>query len=536
MKADTQDFYWGQDLWSQHQAKLIDSIAQEQFLIPSLALMERAGAAVFEEILRHYSCENIRKSKFKILVGSGNNGGDGLVVARYLMNYGCTVHVIRCFEQVGVKPSAEYTRQQNICLALGINISNYRFGSLSQTESGDCDVVIDGIFGIGIRLPLTKGMAYDAITELESLKNRYIVSIDVPSGLSADSMKNGECSVVVKADLTVTFGAKKICHVHSGVRQYSGKIICKDIGFPQPAIVKAQSEQSFRVVEADCAHLHKYPMTSRSEDINKYERGHVLVLGGSEGKRGGAVLAARSALRAGAGWVTLGTDSQELVSSCSPDFPELTFEQIVSNGRACPKKLGEFLQQRNVRGVIVGPGAIENPLSSEAMEVLADWSQLKKGKVVIDAGALSKLDEIMDGCKLDPNNYVLTPHPGEWSRISSQLPEINQRQDLEKALISFKKWGVTTIYKSSTPLVFDISQTSFQVTVLTRQSNRLARAGSGDVLTGLIMGYLLRDLSGPLAAAKALIDLEKAAQMAAIAVGDDSVLAMDIVERLGLLH
>jgi ADP-dependent NAD(P)H-hydrate dehydratase / NAD(P)H-hydrate epimerase len=536
MTVDTQDFYWGQALWSQQQAKLIDAMAQEQFLVPSLALMERAGAAVFEAILRHYSCKNIRKSKFKILVGSGNNGGDGLVVARYLMNYGCSVQVVRCFEQVGVKPSAEFTRQQSMCAALGIKFSNYRFGSLGGSNSGDCDVVIDAIFGIGIRLPLTKGMAYDVIRELGNLNDQYVVAIDVPSGLSADSMKCIQHSAVVKADLTVTFGAKKICHVHTAVRQYSGKIICKDIGFPQAAIVKSQVDEPFKVVEADCSLLHKYPMAPRSEDINKYERGHVLVLGGSEGKRGAAVLAARAVLRAGAGWVTLGTDSQELISSCSADFPELTFEQMIYDDRVCPKKLGAFLQERNVRGVIVGPGFVHNPLSLEAMKVLADWSQLKNGKVVIDAGALSKLDQLIGDCKLDPNNFVLTPHPGEWRRVSAQLPEIDQRQALGEALASFKKWGVTAIYKSSTPLIFDVNQKPYQVIVLTHQSNRLARAGSGDVLTGLIMGYLLRGLSGPLAATKGLIDLEKAAQLAAIAVGDDSVLAMDIIERLGLLH
>lgn len=514
-------------LWDRALARSIDHLSSAQYLIPSIVFMESAGKAVAEAVLTLAT----KQSPILILCGPGSNGGDSLVAARHLHEAGYAVHIFLVWDEAK-KPNAACQQQMQILLALGHSLNRYQAGVLApfaQTQA----LIIDGVLGLGFEGPLREEtVIFAALTEAAGISNAKVVAIDVPSGLDGDA---GELQdIPLRADMTVTFGGLKPAHVLSPARDLCGQICDVDIGFPEAAYHASLNLHQPRLFLPDAqALLSIDPWSKLSPSAHKYDRGHVLIIGGSTGKTGAPLLAAMAALRAGAGWATLAMP-QSAFDSLRGDVPrELTFEEIFDGDQLNAIKLEQFLEERRVRAVVCGPGAMTNPLTPEAIAVLSDFTSQKIGSVILDAGATHGLQDLLATSPQDPERWLALPHPGEWQRLGPNFPVNPLRPETHKqAAHSARDLGVALLYKHATPILFSGQQDSAAF-VCNEGDISLARAGSGDLLAGVAGAHAAIGMTSVLAALRSQILIAWAAKLASQDLGLHAVTASDIIGYLG---
>ncbi|MGA1846021.1 NAD(P)H-hydrate dehydratase [Deferribacter abyssi] len=443
-----------------------DRYTIEEIGVPSIVLMENAARGIFEEFLKL----DVKKDKIAVVVGKGNNGGDGLAVARYLINNGFSVDVILIYPSENFKGDAKIN--YDILKKYPV-----RFIQYNENVEFDCyDVIFDAIFGTGLSRAV-KGVAEQVIEKINFSKG-YKIAIDIPSGLSGSSYEVfGKC---IKADLTVTLARPKIVHVFYPSKKMCGKVVVKDISIPDFAISKLNSEL-FLLDNDNLPFIYR-----REPDSHKGSFGHNVIIGGSKGKMGAPVMAAYASLMVGAGLTTcvIFEDYYYYLSR----YPEI-MAYIVSGKdfytREEVNSVLDFVRDKDVLTIGCGMGR-----NHQIKGFLFELIEKTKHSVVVDADGLFHLDEIL----LEKLRYraVLTPHIGEFARLigTSKDEVLKNRISLAKEFAV--KYGVVLVLKSADTIIATPDGLLF---VVSNGVPALAKGGSGDCLAGIIGGLIAQKYS-----------------------------------------
>ncbi len=349
----------------------IDRITIEDYGIGSLVLMERAGLAVFRIALNLYP-----EKRFLVLSGGGNNGGDGLVAAREFHNHGKKVRVVILSNKKALSTDCE--TQYKMALKFGVSVE-FRDSLTSKDLHGS--TVIDAVFGTGLLRPVQGNIA--RIFELINSSDAPVISVDIPSGISADT---GEVmGMAVKADYTVTFGLPKRGHfLHPG-REYSGRLFVEDIGFPAELIVS----NKIKVGLIDSQTVPHLPR--RHAYSHKGDYGHVLVVAGSKGKTGAALMTAKACLRSGSGLVTLAVPESLINVFQNRATEEMTLPlPDDGNGMLSSEAVDEIFNftSQKVDVIAIGPGI---GVSDDTEKIISELIQKSAIPLVIDADGINSI-------------------------------------------------------------------------------------------------------------------------------------------------
>jgi len=452
-----------------------------------LALMERAGEGVVEAMLETWPELVLGPHRAIVVAGPGNNGGDGFVVARLLYERGWEIAVYFAGTAEHLPPDARTNFDRWSALGPVMPYDDADFAPEGAAEA----VLVDALFGTGLTRAVT---GFDAFAR-RARASRHVVAVDIASGLDADSGRYLEPDpaipghVTLRADLTVTFHRAKLGHVLAEGPAASGRVVVKDIGLPQradPAIA--------RRVEAPAP-----GRLAKGQGGHKYDSGHALVLAGGAGHGGAARMAARAALRIGAGLVTLAPPPEALVENAA----QLTAVMLAP--LADPAGLVRLLQDRRFNALALGPG-----LGLARARALVPAALSAKRATLLDADALSAFaDEPQTLFGLLHEGCVLTPHGGEFARL---FPDIAARLDapplrgpafsrLDATREAAARAGCVVLLKGPDTVIADpAGRAMIHSAAGPRAAPWLATAGAGDVLTGLITGLLARGFA-PLDAA-----------------------------------
>jgi len=431
--------------------------------VPSLTLMEKAGRVVADEI-----CKRWQPRPTAVLCGPGNNGGDGFVVARLLKERGWEVWVEALAEVDTLKGDAAQMARR------------WRGKTTHLSEPNPMAALyVDALFGAGLSRPL-EGDARNFV-EMSNLLQGAVVAIDVPSGLHGDTGKPlGE--VCVEADLTVTFFRKKPAHVLMPGRELCGEVVVADIGIPDTAAAGVKLFENG-------PDRWQYPWPEAAG--HKYARGHCVVVSGPAHATGAARLAARGALRMGAGLVSVASPPEAVPVNAA------TLAAIMVKPFSGATGLGDLLKDKRFNAVVIGPGCGTGRATQELVEAVLTTD----AAAVIDADALTSFqDDPAALFRLLREPAVLTPHKGEFERIFKGVLEKSQNK-IEAARAAAAMAGCTVLLKGPDTVV---ATPNGLATVNTHAPPALATAGSGDVLAGFIGGLMAQGLDSYKAASAAV--------------------------------
>jgi NAD(P)H-hydrate epimerase len=482
------------------QMRSIDARATARFAIPSLVLMENAALAVVDAIFEHYrDCE-----RAAIICGTGANGGDGLAVARHLENRGVVPAIFIVGDRGRFKGDAETNLR--ICERLALPMHDIiDADSLDRAlvYAADADVVVDALFGTGLdRAP--EGVYAEVIRSINEL-TLPIVAVDLPSGANASSA--APFDPCVRAAVTVTFAAPKICHVFDPAASLCGEVIVADISIPDAAV----EDEGITLALTTPADVRPH-FARRAADTHKGTYGHVAIVGGSPGRSGAAVLAARGAIRTGAGLVTVITDRVT-----APIVHAHSIESMTS------------LDDAAVAGkdaVLVGPGLRDDDDAYLSVRTLVGRID---APLVIDASGLNAFAG--RAAEINPHNRprVITPHPGEFARlIGGDAKSINAAR-IDAAREAARVANCVVVLKGHQTLIADPDG---YVRVNPTGNPGMASGGMGDVLGGMIAALLARGID-PFDAATAGVYLHGfAGDLLCEEMGDTGLTANDLAEKL----
>ncbi len=512
-------------IWTNDFARSVDEGCITKLGIPQDSIIERAGLVIAERV-RDFSTKQNRS--VLVLAGTGNNGADGLAAARNLHEWGCDVRVVLVHDAAQDKRRTLSNRTQlQILGRMQVKIENYSFNLIQRQFAHLDTIVIDAVLGLGFKGTLRDGPTKDALMECAQLKSRRVIAVDLPSGMAADG---GDSVPPLVADLTVTFGEAKICHLIDPHRNKCGEICVEDVGFARSIV--SETEQShpaeIQLAFEESTWRQSNPLSNLPRDTHKFKRGHVLIIGGSDGKMGAPLLAALSALRCGAGWVTVarnaGTDQ-----TLEKLHPELTWEDLsVADFSA----IASFCERRQVRSIVIGPGWVKQELDDRAMQSIQ--ALMNQGmKFIFDAGATHGLESLLSSRPFTGDHAIATPHPGEWMKMKAHaFPDrINGLAEIQQSRQAAKSAGISVIYKSSTPILFHASGVAPIVVPFTDQ--RIAKAGSGDVLAGCLGALSIHCEDWPSTVGIGFAQMAFATRIASIQFGDRGLTAADLVAALG---
>ncbi|WP_434309092.1 NAD(P)H-hydrate dehydratase [Hominifimenecus sp. rT4P-3] len=483
----------------------MDRYSIETVGIPSIVLMEHAAAAAVEEMR---GCLNGQPS-ILIVCGTGNNGADGLAMARMLATEGREVSVAVIGNQQ--KATEEWRIQAKICKQLKIP-SVHETLTAEYIKSKRIGVVVDGLFGTGLSR-LVSGLYQEAMDAINH-SGAFVVSIDIPSGISADTGVVLGCAV--KADLTVTFQCEKLGMALYPGKEYCGRVVVRDIGIPEVSRL-AVAPKAFTMEKEDLDQLPKRPAYS-----NKGTFGRVLVIAGTKNMAGAAVLSGKAAYRSGTGLVRILTSEENrvILQTALPEAILTTYTE------------GEFplalLEEACdwAKAIVIGPGL---GISDRTTSLLRYVLQYRKVPVVVDADALNTIAlhrEMLSN--LGPDT-ILTPHLGEMSRLIG-TPVSHMVVDLPEIARSFsEKTGAVLVLKDACTLVAEGRRRLY---VNTCGNSGMATGGSGDVLSGIIGGLLAAGMKPFDAASYGVLMHGLAGDAAACEWGERAMMAGDIVRRI----
>ncbi|MCJ7486907.1 MAG: NAD(P)H-hydrate dehydratase [Candidatus Aminicenantes bacterium] len=498
--------------------KEIDRTAIEEIGIPGVVLMENAGVRIVRALKGRVA--KPADESVVIVAGKGNNGGDGLVVARHLFNSGVRPEVLLFATKEEVRGDAAVNL--SVVLKLGIPVTEIRSPAewkKSRVKVFHATVIVDALFGTGLLKPLD-GLFALAVEDINK-SAAFKVAVDIPSGLSSDTFELiGPC---VKADLTVALAAPKIAHVFPPAAECVGELVVAPIGIP-PFLFEKPGWK-IELVEGKTV----LPFfTKRQKDTHKGSYGHVLVIAGSVGKTGAAALAGKAALRMGAGLVTVATAASAL-PIVARSMAELMTEPLAESvektiaREALPRAL-VLLKGKNA--VLLGPGLSTH--SSTAEFVLGLLPKIKI-PCVIDADGLNIVAAKPDLLRRLSAPAVLTPHPGEFARLVGRSAADVLKYRLELVPAFAGKYGVTVVLKGYRTLV---ASPDGRVFVNPTGNPGMATGGTGDVLGGFIASQVVqvKDFLGAVLSAVFVHGL--AGDIAAEKLGERSVAAGELIRYL----
>ncbi len=501
-------------------------------------MMEHAGWSVAQVIVEQFA--PVEGKQVLVLAGSGNNGGDGLVAAEHLAQAKMQVAVYLTKERPADDPHLTKLRDRGILIAAADQDQRSR---VLRLQVGRAQLIVDAILGTGFALPL-QGAAQEVLKVVQhSLGQRadrpVIVAVDCPSGLDCDTGAVAEETIA--ADLTVTLAAAKPGLLRFPGAGFTGRLVVADIGLPsdQPLLAAIEVELASRVEVRPL-------LPGRPRDAHKGTFGRALIVAGSANYPGAALLAARSAYLVGAGLVTLAVPQpvQEMIAG---SLPEVTWILLPHEAGAISSAAAIELEREwgRTQALLVGPGLGLEPTTREFMAGLfgrpanssGNSAAEEKGRpnqelppCVIDADGLKHLSHIADWPRALPAGAILTPHPGEMSLLTGKPKEEIQGDRLEAARGWARQWGQMVVLKGAHTIV---AEPGGRASILPFATPALARAGTGDVLAGAIVGLRAQGVQAFSAAVLGGYLHGRAGELAAANVGSSaSVLASDVADAI----
>ncbi len=508
---------------SSMEMKICDRNTSEHFGLAPMVLMERAALAVCDNIGKWSEDKCVtRRLNVLVFAGVGNNGGDGVAVARLLKQRG--YHVSLCVVGDPVKSSDLFLKQLDIAGKYDISSSTFSNIRDNKTEAA-FDIIVDAIFGIGLSRPVT-GTDLEAVSFINDLKQErgkdlYVVSVDIPTGISADTGR--VLGKAVKADVTVTFNHAKLGQILYPGCEYAGELVISDVGITSESFLGKEPLAFY--YDGDALGL----IPERKRDSNKGTNGKVLIIAGSKNMSGACILSASAALKAGAGMVRVFTASEnaEVVKALLPEVILDTYEDF----EPVLEKLKSAFDWSTQ--AVIGPGIGTEGKGIELLTaVLADYDK----SLVMDADALNIIAGDEELMKLAANyargskKLILTPHMGEFARLKKcsigQCKEnlLSYPQQLARDL------HATVICKDARSIVADSNEKKIYIN--TSGNDGMATAGSGDVLSGIAGAFIGTGMSGFEAAIAATYIHGCAGDIACREHGRYSMIASDIVSAL----
>lgn len=496
----------------------IDKFTINEIGIPGMVLMENAAVSVVEEVSGMLS--GLRGKKVLILAGKGNNGGDALAAARHLYNRGADVRIYLVAEKDALKGDAaanlKILERIGLCVIELINEGQYpEFENALQRA----ELVIDGLLGTGLKGEVRGIPAH--LIELINNSSKAVISIDIPSGVNGENGKVMGCCI--RATKTVTFALPKIgLVVHPGC-EYTGDLVVADIGIPNLAI--EHFEINTHILNKHCISAL---IPIRSRDTNKGGYGRVLIISGSTGMTGAGCLTAKAALRSGAGLVYLGVPSglSHIFAASVTEAITVPFDDDGSGrlSRNLIDKLDTVIKRKDV--IAVGPGLSVN---DDITDIVSSIIEKAEAPLVIDADALNAVSADIGVLKRLKGPAVMTPHPGEMSRLMGISIEDIQSNRMEVAREFAIRWKVITVLKGSKTVV---AMPDGALYLNPTGNPGMATAGSGDVLTGIIAALIGQGLKPQDAAIAGVYLHGLAGDMACVKKGEYGMIAGDIIEEL----
>ena len=496
----------------------VDRAAIEELGIPSLVLMENAAIGVVEAIGESFG----EAESAAIFCGPGNNGGDGLAVARHLSVRGWEV---RIFLVTGGRPlSNDAAIQLAICRKAELAMMEVVTSAdleVAAEAAAECDLVVDALFGTGLTRPL-EGLFAGAVEAINDLPIPC-VAVDLPSGLSGSEAQ--PIGPHVEADLTLTFAAPKVAHVFPPASDAVGEMAVTDLGIP-PRLVEDVEEEAgdlHLLVGEELAEL----IPERDPDSHKGDYGHALIVAGSPGKAGACILAARAAVRAGAGLVTAAVPEPILQTVDLGSIESMTLALPVgASGHLAERAADAVLEAAEGKAALaLGPGLGQEISTVAAIRRIVLECPLP---LVLDADGINAFAGKAGDLAGRRAETILTPHPGELGRLLGISTAQIQEDRIAAARGAAEETGAIVILKGHMTLV----ASGTAVFVNPTGNPGMATGGTGDVLTGLIAGLLAQGLDALDAAVLGVYLHGLAGDLAASRLGEMALAAGDLIEIL----
>ena len=491
-------------IFNKEKLKEVDEFTIKEQNIKSEELMERAAVQLFgwlkTQLKEH-------QPKINLFCGIGNNGGDGLALARLLLNDGYEVEVY----------IVNFSDKRSDDFLLNLNrLKENKFwpefinenSDLPELEQGE--IVIDAIFGIGLNRP-AEGWVKELIQHINQSKT-YVISVDVPSGLYLDKAPDDK-EAIIKAETTITFQLPKLVFFLPETAEFAGRVEIADIGLDQNLISKTAAEASL-IQQPDAQRLYQ----SRTKFSHKGTFGHCLVAGGSYGKMGSVLLATKAALRVGAGKVSA------LIPKCGYQILQLGIPEAMVITAENEKHLSNTQTDFVPESICFGIGAGKEEGTKHYLEQLM---KERGSPMLIDADGINILAENKNLWKLLPEKSILTPHPGELKRLLGDWEDDFDK--LEKAKRFSLEYKVILVIKGA----YTITIADENLYVNSTGNPGMATAGSGDTLSGIISGLVSQGYDPGVAAVFGVYLHGKAGDLAAEKLGFEAVIAEDIIQHLG---
>ncbi|HAJ33825.1 MAG TPA: bifunctional ADP-dependent NAD(P)H-hydrate dehydratase/NAD(P)H-hydrate epimerase [Candidatus Atribacteria bacterium] len=499
------------------QMKEIDRKAIEEYGISGLTLMENAGLRIFQSLKNIYP--DLRLKKIAIFAGSGNNGGDGFVVARHLYNYGAKVKVFLLAPFNKIK--GEAGENLNTINKMGVELIETEITKLEEIQRTiqNSDLIIDAILGTGLQGKVTGLKA--KIIDLTNIANKEVVAIDVPSGLDTDTGKiEGPC---IKATHTITLALPKIGLLIFPGASYAGKVTVEDISIPSYLLKNNKIKTNMVTKE-----IVKSLLPFRATYSHKGSFGKVLILAGSIGMTGAAYLASEAAMRSGAGIVVLG-----IPRSLNP-IMEVKLTEVMTLPLAETEKqsLGEEAEEtilklmENYSVLGIGPGISRQAETQRLVRKIIEKSNIP---LVIDADAIYALSEDSTILKKTKTPLVITPHPGEVAKLTNKDIDyiLNNQLDITREIA--QKFGIVVVLKGARTIIANKEGEAY---INVGDNSGMATGGSGDVLTGIICSLIAQGADNFSAAITGVYIHSLAGDLARDIKGERGMIAGDILSQI----
>ena len=504
--------------------KQYDTNTMEVFGIPSLVLIERAALAAVEELERDGLRE---KSRILIACGTGNNGADGLVMARLLFLKGHMVQILLAGNRT--KATRENQKELEIAENYGVPVlaSETFLGQLQETYGGEqktmshdmdrYDAVVDAVFGVGLSRQI--GGAYGQLLECLNMLSGKKLAVDIPSGIDADD--GSVLGVAFRADLTVTFSYEKAGMRLFPGQSYCGEIICRSVGIDDRSFLLGTERGQEPVMAAlTMEDLARIP--ARRAHTNKGSYGKVLVIAGSVNMAGAAIFSARAAYLSGCGLVRVLTpeENRTIIQSTLPEAVLTTYN------REAPEAATVTAAMQWADVIVCGPGLGTGGAAHFLVQMVLEHAAVP---VIMDADALNVVAEEPDVLRRQHAELIVTPHLGEMARLQGVTVPYIQEHLVESAQEMAKSGHLICVLKDARTVTVVPGERTY---VNLSGNNGMATGGSGDVLTGVIAGLVAQGANPALAAPLGVYIHGLAGDVAAHTYGTYSLMAGSLLEAL----
>lgn len=472
--------------------------------ISSIKLMDRAAENCADWLTKHHT----NKTNFTIFCGVGNNGGDGLAIARLLAvkKYTVTIFIVEFSNNYSPDFTINLKKLEEVAITpIFLNEANPSFKLPEQT------IIIEAIFGTGLSKPVT-GFVAEIIKKINA-EEQQVISIDIPSGLYADSNIQNKSEAIIRATQTLSLQQPKLTFFFPENYPFVGNFDVIDIGL-HPTFLKEVSTNYFYTTYSETRCLVK----RRTKFTHKGTFGHALLICGSKGKMGAAVLAAKSCMKTGTGLTTA------LIPEIGLNILQIAVPEVMCIATTTKEYVNELPNLSPFSAIGIGPGIGTEKQTQNVLKLLI---QNSKSPLVIDADALNILSENKTWLAFLPPNSILTPHPKEFERLVGKWNNDEERLTLQKELA--QKHQIYVVLKgANTAIACPEGKVFFNST----GNSGMATAGSGDVLTGIITGLLAQGYEPKIAAILGVYLHGFAGDETLKKIGEVALNASDIIENI----